>query len=139
MPSFKVQVANIHKVGPVTEILISQSFQYLKATGNQQKFVKLLAMIDTGASGTVIREGIAEELGIKPIGEVFMNTPSSVNHRCFQYDIQMLFPNNIGISSCIVSEAPLKNQHIQCLIGRDILQQSIFIYSGLDNSFTICF
>jgi len=30
-------------------------------------------------------------------------------------------------------------QPIQCLIGRDVLQQGVFIYTGHDNAFTLSF
>lgn len=139
MSSFKVQIPNLQQVGPVVEIIITQSLQYLKATSNQQKSIKVLAMIDTGATGTVISQGLATILGINPIGDCMINTPSSTNVKCLQYDIQLIFPNNVAMSSCIVTEAPLQNQHIQCLIGRDVLQQSILIYTGFDNTFTLSF
>ncbi len=96
-------------------------------------------MIDTGASGTVISQGLADKLGISPIGTALINTPSSTNVTCFQFDVQIVFPNNVNIASIVVTEAPLQGQHIQCLIGRDVLQHGVLIYTGYDNSFTLSF
>jgi len=73
-------------------------------------------MIDTGASGTVISQGLADKLGISPIGTALINTPSSTNVTCFQFDVQIVFPNNVNIASIVVTEAPLQGQHIQCLL-----------------------
>jgi predicted aspartyl protease len=101
--------------------------------------IKLAAMIDTGATGTVISQGFAAMLGISPIGTTSINTPSSTNVSCYQFDMQLIFPNNINIASIVVTEAPLQGQHIQCLIGRDILQHSVLIYTGYDHSFTLSF
>lgn len=96
-------------------------------------------MIDTGASGTVISHGLAEKLEIRPVGTTYINTPSSTNVNCFQFDIQIVFPNNVNIATIVVTEAPLQGQHIQCLIGRDVLQHGVLIYTGYDNSFTLSF
>lgn len=76
---------------------------------------------------------------ISPIGTVLINTPSSTNLTCFQFDVQIVFPNNVNIASIVVTEAPLQGQHIQCLIGRDVLQHGVLIYTGYDNSFTLSF
>lgn len=141
MPSFSVQIPNLNQVGPVVEIILTPSVQFQKIIGasSSSKTVKVLAMIDTGATSTVIRDGLATLLGINPVSDCLINTPSSTNHRCLQYDVQIVFPNNVSISSCVVTEAPLQNQHIQCLIGRDILQQCVFIYTGHTNSYTLSF
>ena len=96
-------------------------------------------MIDTGATGSVITQGLAATLGINPVGTTFINTPSSTNVNCFQFDVQLVFPNNINIPSIVVTEAPLQGQYIQCLIGRDVLQHGVLIYTGYDNSFTLSF
>lgn len=45
----------------------------------------------------------------------------------------------IKVLAMIDTEAPLKGQHIQCLVGRDVLQHGVFIYTGYDNSFTLSF
>ena len=142
MPSITQRISDLKKIGPVVEITLTPSINFLQQMGinlSIAKTVKLLAMIDTGASGTVISQGMANKLGINPIGTVFINTPSSTNVSCNQFDVQILFPKNVRFQSVVVIEAPLEGQHIQCLIGRDILQHGVFIYSGYENSFTLSF
>jgi predicted aspartyl protease len=142
MPSFTQRIPNLQQVGPVIELLITPSVAFLQAmkiSPSASKVIKILAMIDTGATGTVISQGLAAMLGINPVGTIFINTPSSNNVNCYQFDVQLIFPNNVNISSIVVTEAPLQGQHIQCLIGRDVLQNGVLIYTGYDNSFTLCF
>ena len=142
MPSFTQRIPNLMQVGPVIDITLTPSAIYLQKmdiSPSAAKSVRLLAMIDTGATGTVIKEGLPATLGINPVGTTLINTPSSMGVSCNQFDIQMLFSNNVNIPSIVVIEAPLQGQHIQCLIGRDILQHGVFIYNGCDNSFTLSF
>jgi predicted aspartyl protease len=142
MPTITQKISDLKKVGPVIEVTVTPSVNFLQKTGvnlSDAKATKLLAMIDTGASGTVISKGIADKLGINPVGTALVNTPSSENVSCNQFDVQILLPENISFSSIVVIETPLQGQHIQCLIGRDILQKGILIYTGYENSFTLSF
>ena len=136
MPSFTQRIQNLEQLGPVIEIVITPSVPFLqsmKIAPSTAKAVRILAMIDTGASGTVISQGLPSTLGINPVGTTLINTPSSVNVNCYQFDMQLVFPNNVNIPSMVVTEAPLKGQHIQCLIGRDVLKHGVLIYTGYDN------
>lgn len=142
MPSFTLRIPNLQQVGPVVELLVTPSVQYIRAMGlapQQVKVLKVLAMIDTGATGTVLSQGLATTLGIQPIGTTYINTPSSTNVLCHQYDVQIVFPNQVNIGSIVITEAPLQGQHIQCLIGRDVLEHGLLVYTGYDNSFSLSF
>ena len=142
MPSFTQRISNLLQVGPVVEILLTPSAPFLQSLNiapSEVRTIKVLAMIDTGASGTVISLGLAGQLGINPVGTTLINTPSSTNVSCHQYHVQIVFQNNVNIASIVVTEAPLQGQHIQCLIGRDVLQHGVLIYTGYDNSFTLSF
>ena len=100
--------------------------------------IEIVAMIDTGATGTVIREDILENLKLKPIGVVPISTPSSHAINSLMYDVHLYLPNNVSTDVLVVA-LPLRGQHIQCLIGRDFLSQGVFVYVGYDNSFTLSF
>lgn len=93
-------------------------------------------MIDTGASGTVIRQDLVQNLNISPVGAVSINTPSSTNIQCYEYLMRLLFPQNVLIEAPVIA-APLQGQHIQYLIGRDILRHGVLIYTGYTNQFTL--
>jgi predicted aspartyl protease len=96
------------------------------------------AMIDTGATGTFIREDLVEILDIKPVGAVMFSTPSSDNVKSYEYLIRLLFPNRVDVETIAIA-APLRGQHIQCLIGRDVLKHGVFIYTGYTETFTLSF
>jgi hypothetical protein len=141
MPSFTNQISDIRLIGPVVEVRVVPSPLFVQTAKipkeNLPQPIPITALIDTGASGTVIKEGIPRQLGLKPIGFTYITTASSQNKLCLQYDLAFLLPNiNIAFGS-IVTEVPLQGQHIQCLIGRDFLSHAVLIYIGYNNSFTL--
>lgn len=100
--------------------------------------VPALAMIDTGATGTVLRPDLIQRLGLKPVGATLIHTPSSANVRCLQYLARLVFRGNVVVETVAI-EAPLQGQHIQCLVGRDVLRHGVFIYNGYMQDFTLSF
>ena len=130
--------------GPIVEIQlwVSRSLQEVLRKKGQSipDPVKVTAMIDTGASGTVVNPSVIQALGIQPVGVTAIKTPSTTAPvLCHQYELAVLFPNNVVIDSCIAVEAPLQGQHIKCLIGRNILAHGVLIYTGYTNYFHIEF
>lgn len=142
MPSFTAQVPNLQSVGPVVELRIgvgTAAETALKgASAPIPTPVGALGMIDTGATGTVIQQGTASQLGLNPVGLVFINTPSSTNVRCYEYLVRLVFPNNVLYEGTVI-EAPLQGQHIQCLIGRDVLAHGVLVYIGYVSTFSLSF
>ncbi len=140
MPSLTTQIPNLQQTGPLLQVKVDipQALKDAKAIQPEPQPIPIQAMIDTGATGTVIQAELVESLGLKPVGVVSVNTPSSTNVMCNQYFVRLLLPNNVTVDAVIIA-APLKDQHIQCLIGRDILQHGVFIYIGYMNQFTLSF
>jgi hypothetical protein len=100
--------------------------------------VQALAMIDTGATRSVIRQGLTAQLRLNPVGTVRINTPSSANFPCYEYLMRLFFPNGVRVEGVFI-EAPLQGQNIQFLIGRDVLSRAVLVYLGYRNSFTLSF
>ncbi len=142
MPTFTIAGTNLQGVGPVAEvrIAVNESVETtLRDTGAPVPSPLLVsAMIDTGASCTVIREGLAQQLGLQPTGVRMIHTASQSNVRCYEYLVRLLLPATILFETDVV-EIPLKGQHIDCLIGRDVLAQGILVYIGTDNLFSLSF
>jgi hypothetical protein len=67
--------------------------------------IQVVAMIDTGASATVLQQGLASQLGLNPVGVVSINTPSSTGVQCYQFAVRLLFPNNVVVGGTVI-EAP---------------------------------
>lgn len=142
MPSFTSQVPNLQAVGPVVELRAAVGSAVeaaLKRAGQTAPPpVPVVGMIDTGASGSVLQNGIAAQLGLNPVGITTINTPSSTNVDCYRYIVRLVFPNNVVVETTII-EAPLQGQHIQCLVGRNVLTHGVFVYIGYSNLFSLSF
>ena len=142
MPCFTTQVPNLQSVGPIVEIQIAVGTPIQTVLAAAQtpipQPVRAVAMTDTGATGTVVRQGLLAPLSLNPVGLTHINTPSSTNLPCYEYAVRLLFPTNVLVD-CTVIEAPLQGQHIQCLIGRDILAHGVLVYIGYSNLFSLSF
>lgn len=142
MPSFTTRVPNLQEVGPVVEVrlAVGSIIEEVLAQGDQSPPtpVQALAMIDTGATRTIVREDIVRQLGLNPVGLTLISTPSSTNVQCCEYLMRLLFAHRVVVETVVIA-APLQGQHIQCLIGQDVLRHGVFIYTGYDNAFTLSF
>lgn len=142
MPSFTTSSGNLQLTGPMTAVLISVSaphVNFLQSTNQPiPQPVSLMALIDTGATSSVIQTGVAHQLGLQPRDLTHIATASSQNHPCYIYDVGIHFQNGISVATIRVMEAPLTNP-VQCLIGRDILSLGVFVYIGYTNLFCLSF
>ncbi len=140
MPSFTSQIPNLQLTGPIVEVNVSPPRTLIEILKKKKQNIpqpqKVLAMIDTGATSSVLRPDIIEKIGLNPIGSVKINTPSSTGLDCYQYQATVHFPNNVAVETSDLIGASLQGQHIQCLIGRDVLRHSVFIYNGYAQEIT---
>jgi predicted aspartyl protease len=120
--------------GPTIEVGI-KSVHYPKT----QNFTNLLSMLDTGAGITAVNQAIIDKLNWEPFGETKIHTPSSSNTNVFIYEANIVFSSDVYIKDIKVIGAIFDEQDIDMLIGRDILENSILIYNGCDNSFSLSF
>jgi hypothetical protein len=143
MPSFTAQVPDLLATGPVVEVYISPSPALIETMQQRKQTppspVKVMAMIDTGASCSVARPDVIEALAIKPIGLVKISIPSDHGFNCYQYEAMIVFPGNVAVKTSELIAAPLHGQPIQCLIGRDVLQHAIFIYNCYSQTITLSY
>lgn len=99
MPSFTVRNAGLEKLGPVVELRIGVPAALEKVLNQTNQPipppVTVQAMIDTGATGTVIKDDIPGRLGLNQVGVVPINTPSSAGVMCGRYHTRLQFPNNV--------------------------------------------
>jgi predicted aspartyl protease len=143
VPSFTTQHPDLRATGPLTpvRITLSQPAEQAirRASGNVPAPIEALALIDTGASGTVIREGIADRLGIVPVGVAQVQTAGH-SVQCYEYLVTLAFQNKVVIQNAKVIQAPMQSQQqVECLIGRDVLQHGVLIYTGYINQFALSF
>ena len=104
--------------GPIVDVLLDAppaARQAMTAAGKDAAGpVGLKALVDTGASCCGLREGVAAQLGLEPVGKKDVLRGGSL--RCSNRD-----------------------EDYQMLIGRDVLDQAIFVYHGPRKTFTLSF
>ncbi len=124
-------------VGPVLEVVIMPGKAIrdgFEQAGKPFPSMTATAMIDTGASGSVISPAIAAQLGLKQTG---LQNVASVNNQ----QNQPVYYGGIGFSWGRAFDTGLVACPIvgcDCLIGRDILRFWYFTYDGPNGSIVIC-
>lgn len=130
--------AILSRIGPfiepvtITHPRIAQ--ERLEEQGRNIPAISVRALIDTGASSSIVSQQVADELGLAQTG--YQNV-SSVQDEQLQpvYYARIIFPWSSGIEIPIIS-CPLRR--FDFLIGRDVLAHWHFTYNGTDGSIVIC-
>lgn len=126
--------------GPTLEVQVEpvlDAQKVMRNDGDEVPSVSVNALIDTGASGTLIQTSVIEKLGLDWISTVRLTTPSTTKPLIrYEYRVRVALSRTIAFETDVV-EAPLIGQNVQCLIGRDILQYVIFTYDGPNSRFSI--
>lgn len=139
MPSFTTQLPDLHQRGPIFEARFIVPPEIEKALTTAGKPLPALvigtALIDTGATNTVIDEDIPGKLGLNPVGVTNIRTATTDSHPCLTYSIRIVFPAGFAIRTTAIA-AKLKNQGLDALIGREILRMGTLWYNGYNGTFT---
>lgn len=123
--------------GPFIQVTITHPRivqEELRKKGEKVSSLQVNALIDTGASISVISTEIADKLNLMHTGYQKVFSVQDEQDQPVYYGF-IIFPWGHGKEIPILC-CPLK--HIDCLIGRDILKHWLFIYNGVDGSMTIC-
>lgn len=123
--------------GPTLPVTITHpriTQEKFKQAGKIIESINVTALIDTGASLTIITPDVVRKLGLVQTG---VQKISSVQDEQVQpvYFGFVIFPWGVAKEIPVVS-CPLKGY--KCLIGRDILRHWHFTYHGVDGSVVIC-
>lgn len=144
MPQFRRSIANLTKNGPVLELRIEpvlavQEMEILRANGQEVPSVSLRGLIDTGASSSLLESTVFDTLGIEPYAFVDLYTASTTAPlRRGKYRVRVVLTETIAFEVDAVS-GTLTGQNIQCLIGRDVLEELVFTYNSPKNNFTVTY
>lgn len=112
MPSFAAQAPNLHAVGPVVELQLA---------------------VGTSTEDALRAAGRAVPAPVTALGMIDTGATGSVVQAGL-----LVLPNNVVFEATVI-EAPLQGQHIQCLLGRDVLAHSVLVYIGYSNLFSLSF
>jgi predicted aspartyl protease len=128
--------ANLLIEGPHLPIIVSATkveVQEGRAVGLDYTELPVRALIDTGASITVINPEIATTCKLKQTGYQKVSTVGGAAGEYPEYAAAISFPESeiprletVRVVACPIIRQPF----FSCLIGRDILQRWIVIYNG---------
>lgn len=135
----------LEKNGPIINVEIAIPLSLAKHLRGEKVAVpapiKGLALIDSGASTSCVDSQVIGRLGVKPIGVGIALTAGGA---CEQnlYPARFDFPEGkISFEFSSVMGVDLKEQTIMgrrlvALVGRDVLSGCVFVYNGLQASYT---
>jgi len=122
-----------------TECEVFQPHDPLNITPTQRAALrseKSIAVWDTGATGTVISQTLAQKLRLQPTGFAVINHAQGTS-RVPKYIINIVLPNNVGFAFKEVTEGILSNCDV--LIGMDIIAQGDFAITNVNGNTTFSF
>lgn len=93
------------------------------------KTISVIALWDTGATGTCISAEVVSSLSLIPAGKKNIQTPSG-SSQVNTYLINVTLPNNVNIPDVEVCDSEIGNQGIGMLVGMDIINTGDFSVSN---------
>ena len=139
---FTYQLPYLLENGPTCQIVLKPSdltIQKLKLEKKDVPFIKVWALIDTGASTTAVSERVVAKLKLVPRGTVKVYTSNKVAENRNEFDVSLEFDTDAYLPVLRVLAANLQDQSIDCLIGRDVLAHGTLTYDGLKKQVTLSF
>jgi len=127
----------LNQMGAFIKVTITHPRTIQKKLKEQERDIPAVtvnALIDTGASNSVITPKIADQLNLVHTGYQNVTSVQDEQKRPIYYGF-IMFPWGKGKEIPVVC-CPLKN--FDCLIGRDILMHWYFTYNGPDGSVVVC-
>ncbi len=140
--SFSFPLPYLREDGPLCQITLKPSqatVKTLKLGKRKVPSIRVLALIDTGASSTAISQKVINTLKLVPHGTVKIYTSNKIAEIRNEYDISLAFNRDVHLPMLRVFSAHLRHRRIDCLIGRDVLRHGLFIYNGPENQVTLSF
>jgi hypothetical protein len=139
-------LVNLGAFSPIEIHIPPQIAQIITNSGQPMpNCVTGVALIDTGASSTCVHEPILRGLGLNPVGVVNTGTAGGPQQQNV-YPVRIVCPTQgwaldlgraigVDLTGQILNKVP--PEPIIALLGRDLLQDWVFIYNGPGGFWTI--
>jgi hypothetical protein len=132
---FTYSRGDLRRSGPKIRVTICHPKAALSAAKQAGVDLKepytVTALIDTGASRTVINPQLAATCGLRKTGIARISSAGHITDRP-EYAGAILFPNDelAGFDPLSLIACPLPEQDVACLLGRDVLERWNLTYDG---------
>jgi hypothetical protein len=112
------------------------------------EWIRIQALIDTGASCTCVDPTVLQQLDLSPTGSSLVNSPTTGLQPgvADQYDVSILIPGSSTASPPlihhtipVIQATLLATQGFHALIGRDILRGCLLTYDGQAGLFSLAY
>lgn len=105
---------------------------------HDDKSIKVIALWDTGATGSCISADVVRKLSLIPTGKKNISTPAGISV-VNTYLVDITLPNNVKINGIEVCDSEIGDQGLGALIGMDIINLGDFAVSNFDGKTTFSF
>jgi hypothetical protein len=139
VPHFRVDFT---PCGPLVDVQVGIS-SALRAKLQQSgtavpPHVSARLLLDTGASNTCLDAGIVAKLGLQPTGAQLCATPSHAAVSLPTYFVELVLSPLVTVEAVVLG-ARVSSQGIDGLLGRDLLDNAVVVYDGVQKHCTISF
>lgn len=100
---------------------------------NGNSRAEVVALWDTGATGTCISTDVVKKLSLVASGKKNICTPSGTTE-VNTYLVDIILPNNVNIPNVEVCDSQIGEQHLGALIGMDIINLGDFAVSNVNGN-----
>jgi hypothetical protein len=139
VPTLEFPNARLRERGPRLTVRVSPEPEPSAREGSapgRPAFVWAEALVDTGSGRSLIQSSLADELGLRPIGRVEVDTPSSTDLTTLEFAVRFSFAEGPGIASRVLG-APIPVPGLRVLLGRDVLARARLVYDGRADRFAL--
>ena len=105
---------------------------------NGDKKIRVDALWDTGATVSCVSYGVVNALDLVSMGRLPVRTPSGYREMS-TYKVDVLLPNNVGITGVEVCDSEIGAQNLGMLIGMNIISLGDFSVSNYNGITTFTF
>jgi hypothetical protein len=132
----------LQKVGPSVQVILAPLEAHLKSLADKGETppppISGRALIDTGASVTCVDSAAAQRAGLAMVGTGTMTSATHANEAVPIFAGRLIIEaSSITVNANHAFGSNLEPQGLIALIGRDFLAKCVFVYNGLDGSFSL--